>query len=68
MTNASRDTAVQFAKTGDPNPTGLPNWPRYSAETDELMNLRLPVQSPSRIREGAARPSSGSAEMKQYCH
>ncbi|MFP5230143.1 MAG: carboxylesterase/lipase family protein [Acidobacteriota bacterium] len=30
---------VNFVKTGDPNGTGLPNWPKYSAATDELMNF-----------------------------
>jgi para-nitrobenzyl esterase len=28
---------LNFAKTGDPNGAGLPHWPRYSAEKDELM-------------------------------
>ena len=30
---------VQFAKTGDPNGTGLPGWPKYSAGADTLMNF-----------------------------
>ncbi len=30
---------VQFAKTGTPNPSGLPPWPQYSAGTDKLMNF-----------------------------
>lgn len=30
---------VQFAKTGDPNAPGLPNWPAYDAATD--MHLEL---------------------------
>jgi para-nitrobenzyl esterase len=28
---------LNFAKTGDPNGEGLPHWPRYSADKDELM-------------------------------
>jgi para-nitrobenzyl esterase len=28
---------LNFAKTGDPNGGGLPHWPRYSADKDELM-------------------------------
>lgn len=30
---------VQFAKTGIPNPPGLPPWPQYSLSTDMLMNF-----------------------------
>ena len=30
---------VNFVKTGDPNGEGLPNWPKYSAAGDELMNF-----------------------------
>ena len=30
---------VQFAKTGDPNGTALPGWPKYSPGTDTLMNF-----------------------------
>lgn len=30
---------VNFAKTGDPNGAGLPNWPKYSGATDELMDF-----------------------------
>jgi para-nitrobenzyl esterase len=30
---------VNFAKTGDPNGTGLPHWPAYSAASDELLNI-----------------------------
>lgn len=28
---------VNFAKTGDPNRTGLPRWPRYSRKADQIM-------------------------------
>jgi para-nitrobenzyl esterase len=30
---------TNFMKTGDPNGSGLPNWPRYSPATDVLMNF-----------------------------
>ena len=30
---------VSFAKTGDPNGDGRPNWPRYNPATDELMDF-----------------------------
>ena len=30
---------VQFAKTGDPNDAAMPAWPRFSADTDKLMNF-----------------------------
>lgn len=37
-----------FAKTGDPNGTGLPKWPAYHASTDMLMNFteQGPVAEP----------------------
>ena len=38
-------TIIQFAKTGNPNGAGLPQWPRYTAETREALildgNLRV---------------------------
>lgn len=30
---------TNFAKTGNPNGPGLPNWPAYTAKTDQLMNI-----------------------------
>jgi para-nitrobenzyl esterase len=30
---------TNFAKTGDPNGPGLPHWPAYSANDDQLMNV-----------------------------
>jgi para-nitrobenzyl esterase len=32
---------VNYAKTGDPNGSGLPNWPRYTAKGDELMDFTM---------------------------
>src|SRR5207244_8055080 len=28
-----------FAKTGDPNTTGLPRWPKYDANADVILNF-----------------------------
>jgi para-nitrobenzyl esterase len=46
---------VQFAKTGDPNQTGLPNWPRYSSDKEELMNFTAdgPVAQPDTWKAGS---------------
>lgn len=48
LTDADRATAqaanaywVNFAKTGNPNGNGLPEWPAYSAESDMLMDFSL---------------------------
>ncbi len=30
---------LQFAKTGNPNGEGLPEWPRYAKETDQIMDF-----------------------------
>lgn len=32
---------LQFAKTGNPNGPGLPQWPQYSASEDKLLNFTL---------------------------
>ena len=34
---------VQFAKTGNPNRAGLPEWPAYSAATDRLLEWGAPI-------------------------
>ena len=31
---------VNFAKSGDPNGTGLPTWPRHAAGTDQIFDFR----------------------------
>ena len=33
------DTLIQFAKTGNPNGAGLPQWPRYTAENRDTLVL-----------------------------
>ena len=39
---------LNFAKTGDPNGPGLPHWPRYSSQSDLLMDF-----APAGARAGA---------------
>jgi para-nitrobenzyl esterase len=41
------DAWIRFAHTGDPNHTGLPQWPKYSAESRPAMvfNTRCEVQN-----------------------
>ncbi len=42
------DYWVNFAKTGNPNGSGLPHWPQYSSTRDELIDFTLngPVGKP----------------------
>ena len=35
---------VQFARAGDPNRTGLPAWPRYTAAADEYLEFGDPLR------------------------
>lgn len=39
MADAASAYWVNFAKTGDPNGAGLPDWPRYRADDDILMDF-----------------------------
>jgi para-nitrobenzyl esterase len=43
---------VQFAKTGDPNVTGLPNWPTFNPRTNVLMECAdTPRAKPTPLEE-----------------
>jgi para-nitrobenzyl esterase len=39
LTDAVMDYWVQFARSGDPNVSGLPNWPVYTAEEPAVLEL-----------------------------
>jgi para-nitrobenzyl esterase len=39
LSKVMADTLLQFMRTGDPNGGGLPDWPRYNADTGEVMIL-----------------------------
>ena len=42
---------VRFADTGDPNGDGIPAWPRYSEDADELMLFSLSPRVEAGFRE-----------------
>ena len=41
---------INFAKTGDPNGSGLPHWPRYGADSDELLLIRPKIEAVAHFR------------------
>ena len=41
---------VNFARTGDPNGEGVPEWPRYTAETDQAIELAAKVSVLTGVR------------------
>ena len=43
---------TQFAKTGDPNRSGLPQWPAYSASGDKLLEFGADIAVRERFRAG----------------
>ena len=49
---------LQFMKTGDPNGPGLPNWPKYTAEKGETVNLRRHLCGEERSRPRGAQSAS----------
>ena len=42
---------VQFAKTGDPNGNGLPEWPAYRTASDQHLELGEGIQAGSGLRK-----------------
>jgi para-nitrobenzyl esterase len=45
ISRAMMGTWIQFAKTGDPNGPGLPEWPRYSAKTELCLEFNDSVMA-----------------------
>jgi len=42
MTEAMAETWLAFARTGNPNHAGLPNWPAYDAATRPVLEFEVP--------------------------
>ncbi len=60
---------TNFARTGDPNGAGLPEWPRYGTSADDVMGLGdktgpIPALDPQRKAPLAARPACGSTTCR----
>nr|AKJ87252.1 hypothetical protein [uncultured organism] len=51
---------VQFAKTGNPNLSGLPVWPEYSAETDPHLELGDEIRTGTGHRRAAIATWNGA--------
>lgn len=44
LTEAMTSYWTNFARTGNPNGEGVPEWPRYTSETDKWMELHYPLE------------------------
>jgi len=47
LARAMKGAWVQFARTGDPNGTGLPTWPRYQRSTDQHLDFGSEIRAGS---------------------
>jgi para-nitrobenzyl esterase len=45
LSGAMQDYWTQFAKTGNPNRPGLPDWPTYNSETEQCLEFGKIIQS-----------------------
>jgi para-nitrobenzyl esterase len=61
MANAISTYLVNFAKTGDPNGTGLPTWPRYARSNEAIMDFAADGR-PALIRETLPSAAGAAAE------
>jgi para-nitrobenzyl esterase len=43
LAETMKTMVVQFAKTGDPNISGLVSWPAYNPSTDQYLNIDVPL-------------------------
>jgi para-nitrobenzyl esterase len=53
LADAVTDYWVQFAKTGDPNKKGLPNWPRYTDKKHAFIDLNDEITTGVNLRQEA---------------
>jgi DNA-binding winged helix-turn-helix (wHTH) protein len=53
LADAMRRYWVQFARTGSPNASGLPNWPAYDAATGQYLELGSQIRSAVGLHEDA---------------
>ncbi|MEP4684263.1 MAG: carboxylesterase family protein, partial [Rhodopirellula bahusiensis] len=53
LTNAFMDYWVQFAKTGNPNVEGNPNWPTYTTDADQHQIMDADITTASELRRKA---------------
>ena len=56
LAQAMRNYWVQFAKTGDPNTPGLPEWPTYDSATGSYLELGPKIRSAAGLHEDAFDP------------
>ena len=53
LARAMKGAWVQFARRGNPNGPGLPDWPRYERKTDRHLDLGTEIVAASGLHAGA---------------
>jgi para-nitrobenzyl esterase len=49
LTKAMQSYWLSFARTGNPNAAGMPNWPKYDVSSDEHLTLDKTISTSSRL-------------------
>ncbi|MET0341034.1 MAG: carboxylesterase family protein [Polyangiales bacterium] len=61
VANSTMKIWVQFAKTGNPSVPGLVDWPAYTAEGDQYLDIAAELKVKKGVRTSGIAPGTGAA-------